>query len=159
MDRNNCSDTTKFIQQLETLQSQLPSILEDFKKYFVFYNKNPEDAEYQQMFQNIKGNLNTLNSSLFKLSNNVESCINKTNTSYSKLDDLIQSEKEKNKKLKLQLGIVEQNNNASTELISDYKNMYEYGYLRNWSMVFSILIVCFTMSKIFKTPTPTVNTR
>ena len=159
MDRNNCSDTTKFIQQLETLQSQLPSILEDFKKYFVFYNKNPEDAEYQQMFQNIKGNLNTLNSSLFKLSNNVESCINKTNTSYSKLDDLIQSEKEKNKKLKLQLGIVEQNNNASTELISDYKNMYEYGYLRNWSLVFSILIVCFTMSKIFKTPTPTVNTR
>lgn len=159
MDRNNCSDTTKFIQQLETLQSQLPSILEDFKKYFVFYNKNPEDAEYQQMFQNIKGNLNTLNSSLFKLSNNVESCINNTNTSYSKLDDLIQSEKEKNKKLKLELGIVEQNNNASTELISDYKNMYEYGYLRNWSMVFSILIVCFTMSKIFKTPTPTVNTR
>lgn len=159
MDTTACTDTTKFIKQIDTLQSQLPAILEDFKKYFVFYNKNPEDAEYQQMFQNIKSNLTTLQSNLFKLSNNVESCINNINTSYSKIDDLIQSEKMKNKKLKVELGIVEQNNNASTELITDYKNMYEYGYLRNWSMVFSILIVCFTISKIFKTPTPTVNAR
>lgn len=159
MDNTTCTDTSKFIQQVETLQSQLPAILEDFKKYFVFYNKNPEDAEYQQMFQNIKSNLTTLQSNLFKLSNNVESCINKINTSYSKIDDLIQLEKEKNKKLKLALGIVEQNNNASTELIYDYKNMYEYGYLRNWSMVFSIFIIGFTMSKIFKTSTPNVNTR
>lgn len=159
MATNNCTDTIKITRNLETLQSQLPAILEDFKKYFVFYNKNPEDTEYQQMFQNIKSNLNTLNSGLFKLSNDVESCINKINTSYSEIDDLIQLEKAKNKKLKIELGIVEQNNNASTELIYDYKNMYEYGYLRNWSMVFSILIVGFTIAKIFKTPTPSVNAR
>ena len=158
MDTTTCTDTTKFIKQIDTLQSQLPAILEDFKKYFVFFYKNPEDAEYQQMFQNIKSNLTTLQSNLFKLSNNVESCINKINTSYSKIDDLIQLEKEKNTKLKLALGIVEQNNNASTELISDYKNIYEYGYLRNWSMIFSIFIVGFTISKIFKAPSPTVNT-
>lgn len=158
MDTTACTDTTKFIKQIHTLQSQLPAILEDFKKYFVFFNKNPEDAEYQQMFQNIKSNLTTLQSNLFKLSNNVESCINKINTSYSNIDDLIQLEKEKNTKLKLALGIVEQNNNASTELISDYKNIYEYGYLRNWSMIFSIFIVGFTISKMFKAPSPTVNT-
>ena len=159
MDTTACTDTTKFIKQIHTLQSQLPAILEDFKKYFVFFNKNPGDAEYQQMFQNIKSNLTTLQSNLFKLSNNVESCINKINTSYSNIDYLIQLEKEKNTKLKLALGIVEQNNNASSELISDYKNIYEYEYLRNWSMVFSILIVGLTISKIFKSPTPNVNTR
>jgi len=157
MDTTACTDTTKFIKQIHTLQSQLPAVLEDFKKYYVFFNKNPTDAEYQQMFQNIKSNLTTLQSNLFKLSNDVESCINTINTSYSKIDNSIQLEKEKNTKLKLALGIVEQNNNASTELIYDYKNMYEYGYLRNWSMIFSIFIVGFAISKMFKAPSPTTN--
>jgi len=157
MDTTACRDTTNFTKQIDTLQSQLPSILEDFKKYYVFYNTNPADAEYQQMFQNIKSNLTTLQANLFKLSNDVESCINNINTSYSKIDDSIQLEKETNAKLKLELGIVEKNNNASTELIYDYKNMYEYGYLRNWSMIFSILIVGVAISKFFKTPAPTTN--
>jgi len=37
-------------EKIYALQEQLPIILEDFKKYFVFYNKNPEYPEYQQMF-------------------------------------------------------------------------------------------------------------
>lgn len=152
----DCTDTKTIREQLDTLESQLPAILEDFIKYYVIYNKNTADTEYLQMFQNIQNNLTTLKSTLFTLSNDVESCTNTINTSYSQIDDLIQLEKETNKQLKLQLGIVEQNNNATTELIYDYKNMYEYGYLRNWSMVLSILIVGFTISKIFKTPTPTV---
>jgi hypothetical protein len=155
----DCKDTKKIEEELDKYQSQLPAILEDFKKYYVLYNKDPQDATYQQMFQNIKSNLNTLNTNLFKLSTAVETCINNTNISYTEIDDLIQSEKEKNRDIKLELGILEQNNNASTELISDYKNIYEYEYLRNWSMVFSILIVGFTISKIFKSPTPNVNTR
>ena len=58
--------SSQFTTKLETLQNQLPAILEDFKKYYVFFKKNPEYPEYQQMFQNIKGNLNTINSDLFK---------------------------------------------------------------------------------------------
>jgi hypothetical protein len=37
-------------EKIHTLQQQLPAILDDFKKYYVFYNKNPEYPEYQQMF-------------------------------------------------------------------------------------------------------------
>ena len=156
---NDFDNPQQFISKLRTLHQQLPHVLDDFIKYYVFYNKNPDYPEYSQMFENIKSNLNTLNTNLFKLSNAVETCINNTNISYTEIDDLIQSEKEKNRDIKLELGILEQNNNASSELISDYKNIYEYEYLRNWSMVFSILIVGLTISKIFKSPTPNVNTR
>jgi hypothetical protein len=46
---------SEFTNKLGTLQNQLPAILQDFQKYYVFYTKNPEYPEYQQMFQNIKG--------------------------------------------------------------------------------------------------------
>ena len=50
---HNFPKTEEFTNKLETLENQLPAIIEDFKKYYVFYKKNPEYPEYQQMFQNI----------------------------------------------------------------------------------------------------------
>ena len=72
---NLIDDLTKpqvFLSQINTLKEKLPSVLDDFKKYYVFYNKNPEYSEYQQMFENIKGNLQNINSELFMISNNIE---------------------------------------------------------------------------------------
>ena len=149
----NIDNHTKiFTQKLEALQSQLPSILEDFKKYYVFYNKNPEYPEYQQLFQNIKNNLNSINTQLFTLSNDVQSSIDKLNEDFSRIDVLIKTAKEKNMTLKQKLGIVEHKNNAAYELITDYKQMYETGYLRNWGLFFSIVIVGTTIAKIYKSP-------
>lgn len=150
----NHTKTEQFTQKLETLQSQLPSILEDFKKYYVFYNKNPEYPEYQQLFQNIKSNLNTVNSELFTLSNDVQSNIDKLNSDFSSIDTLIKNAKEKNVQLKKSLGIVEHKNNAAFEMITDYKKMYENGYLRNWALFLSILVVGSTIAKIYKAPNP-----
>ena len=145
--------TEQFTQKLETLQSQLPSILEDFKKYYVFYNKNPEYPEYQQLFQNIKSNLNSVNAELFTLSNDVQSNIDKLNGDFSRIDTLIKNAKEKNVQLKKSLGIVEHTNNAASEMITDYKKIYENGYLRNWALFLSILVVGVGISKIYKKPT------
>jgi hypothetical protein len=43
-----------FTERVQTLQQQLPPILDDFNKYFVFYNKTPNYPEYENMFNNIK---------------------------------------------------------------------------------------------------------
>ena len=141
-----------FKEKLQTLNKQLPAILDDFKKYYVFFNKNPEYPEYQNSFENIKGNMNKLNSDLFMLSNDVESSTNELNKKLFALNILIQKEKERNRKLNLGLGIVEHKNNAATELISDYKSMYSEEYLRNWALFVSILIIGVSISKISKNP-------
>ena len=141
-----------FKEKLQTLNQQLPAILDDFKKYYVFFNKNPEYPEYQNSFENIKGNMNKLNSDLFMLSNDVESSTNELNKKLFALNILIQKEKERNRKLNLGLGIVEHKNNAATELISDYKSMYSEEYLRNWALFVSILIIGVSISKISKNP-------
>ena len=151
---NNFTQPRQFIQNLETLQSQLPPILDDFKKYYVFYNKNPEYQEYQTNFQNIKGNLNNINTQLFTLSNSVESSTDQLNRKLFGLDLLIKKERETNKKLKKALGIVENKNTVSSELISNYKTMYDSGYLRNWALFFATIMVGISIKIVFKKPQP-----
>jgi hypothetical protein len=147
---DNFKSPLEFKERVEALQSQLPPILDEFKKYYVFFNKNPEYPEYEQMFQNVKGNLNNVNSQLFTLSNDVQINTDKINEMLFALNKMIQNEKKTNRELKIKLGIVEHKNNAASEVIYDYKQIYESGYLRNWGLFLSIIIVGLTISKTFK---------
>ena len=149
---DNFPKPDQFREKINTLDSQLSPILKDFEKYYVFFNTNPEYPEYQQMFQNIKGNMTKLNSELFVLSNNVQLSTEEINIKLLELDVLIQEEKKHNRMLKKKLGIVENKNNAATELISDYMTMYDIDYLHNWSLVFSIIIAGTAISTIYKNP-------
>ena len=120
---------------------QIPVVLDNFKTYFVFYHKNPENAEYQQIFSNLQNTIERFGSNLFELLNNVEVNIKKLNDSLICLNSMIFRERQINRRLKLRLGIIEDKSNASSELIYDYKNIYEEGYLRNWALIFSIIII------------------
>lgn len=139
----------KFSQRLEILQQQLPPILDDFKKYYVFYNKNPDYNEYQQSFESIKGNLNEFNSQVFMLSNDVQSNTNKINELLIKLNEMIDYEKKRNKQLKKQLANIEGEKDASTEMIDNYKEMYNNEYVKIWGIVLSIVLAGFVISKVY----------
>ena len=78
---NNLKNPQIFSEQLETLKQQLPAILDDYNKYYVLYNTNPDYNEYQQSFTKIQGKLNQLNSQFFTLSNDVQSSTNNINKS------------------------------------------------------------------------------
>jgi len=149
---DNFPKPDQFREKLNTLDSQLSPILADFEKYYVFFNTNPEYPEYQQMFQNIKGNMTSLNSDVFVLSNNVQSATESINKQLFALDVLIKEEKKQNRILKAKLGIVEHKNNAASEMISDYMTIYDIDYLRNWSLFFSIIIAGTAISTIYKSP-------
>ncbi len=152
---NSIDDLTKpqvFLSQLNTLKEKLPSILDDFKKYYVFYNKNPEYNEYQQIFENIKGNLQNINSELFMTTNNIEKDTESINDRLQKINALIAKEKIKNRQLKRRLGIVEKKYNGSDELISDYKEIYNLDYLTNFALFFGVILLCSMMSSKFKGP-------
>ena len=152
---NLIDDLTKpqvFLSQINTLKEKLPSVLDDFKKYYVFYNKNPEYSEYQQMFENIKGNLQNINSELFMISNNIEKDTENINDRLQKINALIAKEKMKNRQLKRRLGIVEKKYNGSDELISDYKEMYNLDYLTNFSLFYGIVLLGVMLASKFKGP-------
>ena len=151
---SNYENPKKFSQILETLSQQLPAILDDFKKYYVFYNKNPDYNEYQQAFEGIKGNLNEFNSRVFILSNEVQSNTNKINEMLIKLNEMIDYEKKRNERLKKQLANIEGEKDASTEMIDNYKEMYNNEYTKNWGIVLSILVAGFAISKVYTNKIP-----
>ena len=73
-----------FAQRIETLKEQLPSILDDFNKYFVLYSTDPSYPEFGTMFNNIKQNLNSLSASLFMVSNDVDANTDEINKTLKK---------------------------------------------------------------------------
>lgn len=140
----------KFLQrEWQTMKQQLPLILDDFKSYFVLYNKTPNYPEYENMFNNIKRNLNNLSASLFIVSNNVEADIDNINKTFKELDVLIAKERRKNRELKRKLGIIESEVISSKEMIDDYNEMYDDDYLRNWGLFLSTVVVGVSISKLF----------
>ena len=148
----NFKDPSIFIEKINTLKEKLPSILSDFKKSYITYKRNPRNPEYEQVFENIKANLNKISSELFSISNDIQVNTDDINKKLLAINILIKKEKEKNIELKKKLNIVEHNNNKSTELISDYKQMYDSEYLRNWGIFLSIIIALTFISKVYKKP-------
>jgi hypothetical protein len=150
---NSIDDLTKppvFLSKINNLKEKLPSILEDFVKYYVFYSKNPEYNEYQQIFENIKGNLQNINSELFMTSNNIEKDTETINNRLHKINALIAKEKIKNRQLKRKLGIVEKKYNGSDELISDYKEIYNLDYLTNFALIYGVIMLIVVMASRFR---------
>ena len=151
IDLSNYTTPEQFREKLQSLQQQLPAILEDFKKYYVFYNKNPEYDEYKQMFENMKTNLNKINSDLFVLSNNVSSNTDELNKQLIILNALIIQEKHKNRELKRKLGIVEHKSNAADEMITNFREIYESEYLRNWGLFGCIIVGGLLIKNVYTT--------
>ena len=138
-----------FTERVQTLQQQLPPILDEFNKYFVLYNKTPNYPEYENMFNNIKRNLNSLGASLFMLSNDVDANIDNINKAFKELDILINRERERNRELKRKLGIIASEVMSSEEMIYDYNQIYDEDYLRNWGLFLSTVVVGVSISKMF----------
>lgn len=138
-----------FKQKLQSIKEKTPHILAEFKNAFVLYNKNPEYTDYQQMFANIKANVTNISSQLFTTLNSVQFNLDELNKKILCLNKLIIKEKQKNVMLRRRTGFIEEKQNAASELIYDYKNIYEEGYLRNWGLILSIIIVGFAVKNMY----------
>lgn len=146
---NSFPDSNSFLSKIETLTAKLPGMLEDFKKYYVFYNRFPNYNEYKNMFNNIKNNLQSLNSEIFVTTNDVEKNISLLNDKLVKYDGYIDSEKSKNVLLKKKLGIVETKFDGSDEMVHNYTELYNINYTKNFALFLGILISIYLNIRVF----------
>ena len=140
----------QYVESLNTLNDSINLILDEFKKLYVITNMHPTNQEYQQLFENCKANINQIQAKLFTISNDIQSDTNKINSLLLKLDSSIKVERTKNKELKRKLGIVEHKNNSASEMIDNYKEMYDSTYLRNWSLSLSTILCIITIGTVYK---------
>lgn len=157
MESDNINDNfetpEQYIEKLNQLNGSVNLILDEFKKIYVVSKMNPDIQEYQQQYANIISNINQIQSSLFTISNNVQANIDDISQKLKSLNLLIEKEKTTNKTLKKKLGIIEHNNNAATEMIYNYKQIYNMNYLRNWALFLSTVLCIVTIGKVYKSQT------
>jgi hypothetical protein len=139
--------------KLNILLEKEKPMLKDFKKYYIMYNLNPDNSEYQSFFQNIQNNLIELKSELFTLLNNVQTSTNNINKKMIKMDLSIKREKNTNKELKRSIGIIDTKTNTTSQLITNYTEIYNTDYMRNWAIFLSILAIWFITRQIFNNNT------
>ena len=147
---NNLTKPDIYQNQLDTIKSQMPLVLNDFKKYYVFYNKNTSLNEYQQLYDNIKNNLQSLSSQLFVINNNIQSNTESINKELLVINNELNNEKNKNLKFKNIFGILDSQYNASDEMINDYKINYNMYYLNNTALLIGTLFSTFVIYKVYK---------
>lgn len=149
---NNFTKSEEYKEKIHQLDSGLNLLLHEFKKLYVITNMHPANEEYQTQYQSVINSLAEILSKLFSVSNDVQVNIDNINKKLFEFDILIRKEKERNKELKRQLGIVERKGNAASEMISDYKDIYDKRYLRNWSLLLSSIVCLVAIGAIYKKP-------
>ena len=99
---------------------------------------------------NIKNNIQELYTSLLTISTDIDKNVNQINTDYQELNKLIEILKERNIILKQKLGIAEDTYDGSDTMISNYKDMYNLQYLKNFSLGLGIVFSVVLITKLFK---------
>ena len=123
-------NTEQYIEKINSLKENSDFVLDEFKKLYVINKMHPENEEYQYQYENVVSNINKILSDLFTTSNDVQLNINDLNKKLVELNISIEREKKYNRELKRKLGIIEHKNNSSTEMINDYKEIYNKYYLK-----------------------------
>jgi len=135
-------------QKIETIQNQFFSVLDDFKKYYVYYHKNPEVSEFQNFFMSSKSNLQSLNNELYMLTNGIQSNIEKLSEKITTLQGKLKNEKVLYNTLdKLSSNI---NIKGSAIMKNDQKTLYNQQYFMNIEMIVGVFLSGSMLYYVFK---------
>lgn len=144
-------EAKQYSDKIQNLSQQFFSVLDDFKKYYVFYNKNPEVSEYQQIYLNNKSQLQKLNKDVFVLTNDIEKDIERLNSVVTRINLKLGAEKELNGELFSMISNLQNNKNGSAVMLDDTTTIYNKQYYLNIEIFVGILIIIGISTNLFTT--------
>ena len=134
-------------EKINNIKNSFFSALDDFKKYYVYYNKNPEVDEFQNFYSNSKGQLQQLNSEMFSVTNEIQKHIQELDVDMEIITSKLETEKELNSELMKLINNIQTTQNGSKILIDDAKEEYNIQYYKNLELFIGI---CFLIKIIIK---------
>jgi hypothetical protein len=158
MDNKTIGQAKQFEEKIDTIKTQFFSALDDFKKYYVYYNKNPEVDEFQNYYLNSKSQLQNMSRDLFLATNSIDKNIEQLDTQMAGVSVKLEDEKKLNGELMKILSNLENTQNGSEILIDNSKYSYNAQYYNNWEIFVGILIVSGLLVKLFKPSSPIPST-
>ena len=144
----------QFNEQINNIKSQFFSALDDFKKYYVYFNKNPEVNEFQNFYENSKSQLQTMSRELFLTTNNINKNMVALDTLVSSISTQLDDEEELYNQLMELLENIDNTQDGSQILINDSKKKYNDQYYKNVEIFIGIIIGIMLLVKLFKKTIP-----
>ena len=138
----------QFDEKINNIEKQFFSALDDFKKYYVYYNKNPEVNEFQNYYVNSKSQLQTMSKDLFLTTNNIDKNIENLDNEMLHISIQLENEKKLNKEMSELINNLQNTQNGSEILIDDSKTKYNIQYYKNVEIFIGILILSGLLTKL-----------
>ena len=135
------SQAEKFNEKIDNIKNSFFSALDDFEKYYVYYNKNPEVDEFQNFYSNSKGQLQQLNSDMFLVTNDIQQKIQDLDSDMNVSSTKLESEKELNGELSKLINNIQTTQSGSEIMIDDAKEEYNIQYYKNVELIIGTLII------------------
>jgi hypothetical protein len=126
---------------IESINNNFLNNLEDFQKYYVYYQKNPENTEFQNQYNQAQFELSNLSSELLKITKNIYTDINDLDVKLHEVSQEINSKKDENEQMIVLTKNLKNTENGSAILINDSKDVYNKQYYDNFKMLGSCVIV------------------
>jgi len=137
-------------EKINSIKAQFFSALDDFKKYYVYYHKNPEVTEFQNYYANSKGQLQTMSKDLFLTTNNIDRHIEILDEEMKDVAVKLEEEKKLNDEMTRIFTNLQNTKNGSDILIDDSKEEYNKQYYANWEMIIGIFVVSGILATQFR---------
>jgi hypothetical protein len=135
---------------INAIKTQFFSALDDFKRYYVYFHKNPEVTEFQNYFANSKGQLQTMSKDLFLTTNNIDRHIEILDEEMKDVAVKLEEEKQSNEEMTRLFKNLQNTKNGSDILIDDSKEEYNKQYYANWEMIIGIFVVSGILATQFR---------
>jgi uncharacterized coiled-coil DUF342 family protein len=137
-------------QRIEAIKLTFTSVLDDYKKYYVFYHAHPEVDEYQNYYLQSKNQLNNLVKELFEISKNIHIKLDELSDETSDVYNNLKEERITYEKLSTKVNSLTGTKNGSELLIDDFKKRYNQQFYSNIELFFGIILVGIAMKYTFR---------
>lgn len=140
----------QFDEKINDIKTSFFSALDDFKKYYVYYYKNPEVDEFQSYYSNSKGQIQTMIKELFMTTNSIDKHIESLDKDMLAISIKLEDEKKLNKEMMAILTNLQNTQNGSEILIDDSKKEYNIQYYKNVEILIGIILIGCLLGKLSK---------
>jgi hypothetical protein len=146
----NMYENNTYLSDINTTKKQIFLALNDYKKFFVFHNKNPEYTGYTDSLNDSENKLNDIIKNTQSFNNNLFIKVDELNKKLKEFYIKIEKEKKKKNILTCKYKNLKNDSNGSEEMINDYEDLYKLQYLNNIIFLVGLLLSMVVTKKIFK---------
>ena len=144
------TQTSTYLDKIQTFSQQFPQVLDDFKKAYIQLNMNSSDSESQSIYNKYKSALDYLNNDLIHTFNELESNNNKLIQTIQNLNTNVNKEKDLNGDLIFLTSQAEGADSGSSMMIENTKELYKMQRISNINMLIGIVFVSIMISRVFR---------